>query len=108
VAAISEQLFESTMFGHVRGAFSGAIGSVAGILAEADGGTCFMDEVGSLPLDVQCKLLRALDDGEFRPIGARCDQRSDFRLVSAANESLGQLVECGSSAGIWHFGSAVL
>jgi DNA-binding NtrC family response regulator len=93
VAAISESLFESTVFGHVKGAFSGAIGSIPGYLAEANAGTCFMDEVGSLPLDMQCKLLRALDHGEFRPVGGHADQHSDFRLVAATNESIRCLVE---------------
>jgi DNA-binding NtrC family response regulator len=93
VAAISESLFESTVFGHVKGAFSGAVGSIPGYLAEANAGTCFMDEVGSLPLDVQCKLLRALDNGEFRPVGAHADQHSDFRLVAATNESIRRLVD---------------
>lgn len=93
VAAISETLFESEVFGHVKGAFSGAVGSIPGYLAEASGGTCFMDEIGSLPLGVQCKLLRALDHGVFRSVGARSDQRSDFRLVTATNESIQDLVE---------------
>jgi len=95
VAAISETLFESMVFGHVKGAFSGAGAGIPGFLAEAHGGTCFMDEVGSLPLDLQCKLLRALDQGVYRPLGARADQRSDFRLVAATNESIRQLVEAG-------------
>lgn len=93
VAAINESLFESTLFGHVRGAFSGAVGSIPGYLAEANAGTCFMDEVGSLPLGLQCKLLRALDQGEFRAVGATADQHSDFRLVAATNESIRSLVE---------------
>lgn len=95
VAAISESLFESTVFGHVKGAFSGAVGSLPGYLAEANAGTCFMDEVGSLPLGMQCKLLRALDHGEFRPVGAHADQNSEFRLLAATNESIRCLVEGG-------------
>src|SRR6185437_13363213 len=88
-------LFESMVVGHVKGAFSGAIDSLPGYLAESHGGTCFMDEIGTLPLGLQCKLLRALDQGEYRPIGARRDQRSDFRLVAATNESIPSLVEGG-------------
>ena len=95
VAAVGESLFESMVFGHVKGAFSGAIDSLPGYLAESHGGTCFMDEIGTLPLGLQCKLLRALDQGEYRPIGARRDQRSDFRLVAATNESIPSLVEGG-------------
>lgn len=93
VAAIGESLFESRIFGHVRGAFSGAVESLSGFLTEAHGGTGFMDEIGSLPLVLQCKLLRALDHGEFRPLGARADQRSDCRFVAATNESIRGLVE---------------
>lgn len=93
VAAINESLFESTVFGHVKGAFSGAVGSIPGYLAEANAGTCFMDEVGSLPLALQCKLLRALDQGVFRPVGATDDRHSDFRLVAATNESIRSLIE---------------
>lgn len=93
VAAIGDSLFESRIFGHMKGAFSGAVESLTGFLTEAHCGTGFMDEIGSLPLGLQCKLLRALDHGEFRPLGARADQRSDCRFVAATNESIRGLVE---------------
>lgn len=88
VAAVAESLFESELFGHVRGAFSGAVASTIGYLEQANGGTCFLDEIGSLSLTAQSKLLRVLEDGVFRPVGAGADRRSDFRLVSATNESV--------------------
>ena len=88
VAAVAESLFESALFGHVRGAFSGAVANAPGYLEQANGGTCFLDEVGSLSLTAQSKLLRVLEDGVFRPVGAGTDRRSDFRLVSATNESI--------------------
>ncbi len=92
IAAIVDSLFESRIFGHMKGAFSGAVESLTGFLTDAHCGTGFMDEVGSLPLGLQCKLLRALDHGEFRPLGARADQRSDCRFVAATNESIQSLV----------------
>jgi DNA-binding NtrC family response regulator len=85
VCAISETMFEDAMFGHVRGSFSGAIGDHAGHLLEADKGTVFLDEIGSLQLSAQVKLLRALETGRFRPVGARSDRCSDFRLIAATN-----------------------
>ena len=88
VAAVAESLFESALFGHVRGAFSGAVANASGYLEQANGGTCFFDEVGSLALTAQSKLLRVLEDGVFRPVGAGADRRSEFRLVSATNESI--------------------
>lgn len=91
-AAIADSMFEAEVFGFVKGAFSGALRDRAGFLAEADGGTLFLDEIGSLPLTAQPKLLRALDSGRFRPVGARTDRRSAFRLISAANEDLPHLV----------------
>lgn len=88
VSAVPEGTFEASLFGHVRGAFTGAVHDVPGYLAEADGGTVFFDEISSLPLCTQAKLLRAIETKSFRPIGARCDRRSDFRLVTASNEDL--------------------
>lgn len=93
VCAIPESLFESTLFGHVRGAFTGALRDQAGHFAEADGGTLFLDEIGSLGALEQAKLLRALDGGEFRPVGASTDRRSRFRLISATNEDLDPLIQ---------------
>lgn len=95
VCAISEPMFEDTLFGHVRGAFTGAIGESIGYLAEADRGTVFLDEIGGLPLLSQSKLLRAIETKQFRPLGARSDRRSDFRVVAATNVPIGNLVEAG-------------
>ena len=95
VCAIGESMFEDALFGHVRGAFTGAVNDVPGYLAEADKGTVFLDEIGALPLTVQAKLLRVLETKSFRPVGARADRRSDFRIVSATNDDLETLVESG-------------
>lgn len=95
VCAIGESMFEDALFGHVRGAFTGAHSESAGFLREADGGTAFLDEIGSLPPSLQAKLLRAIETGVFRPLGARRDARSDFRLVAATNERLSELVRDG-------------
>lgn len=88
VCAITESLFEATLFGQVKGAFTGATTDALGFLAEADGGTIFFDEIGGLPLRMQPKLLRVIEEGEYRPLGAKTDRRSDFRVVAAANEDL--------------------
>lgn len=96
VAAVSESLFEGALFGHVKGAFSGAVSNLPGFLLEADAGTCFMDEIGSAPSIIQPKLLRALDEGDFRPLGAQRDRHSDFRLVTATSESILELRSRGT------------
>jgi len=95
VCAIADTMFEDALFGHVRGAYTGAVQNSAGYLAEANGGTLFLDEIGGLPLASQAKLLRAIETKEFRPVGARADQRSDFRLIAASNEDMTRLVERG-------------
>ncbi|MEM6711428.1 MAG: sigma-54 dependent transcriptional regulator [Pseudomonadota bacterium] len=86
--AIPEKLVESVLFGHEKGAFTGATEKHTGKFAEAHGGTLFLDEIGELPLDIQVKLLRALQDGEIDPIGAKSSSRADFRLISATNKPL--------------------
>jgi DNA-binding NtrC family response regulator len=86
--AIPDKLVESILFGHEKGAFTGANEKHIGKFQEAHGGTLFLDEVGELPLSVQVKLLRALQDGEIDPVGARRPIRVDFRLISATNKSL--------------------
>ena len=88
VCAVAESMFEDALFGHVRGAFTGAVNDRAGYLLEANGGTVFLDEISGLSPALQAKLLRAIETREFRPIGSRADSRSDFRLVSATNERL--------------------
>ena len=93
--AIPDNLVESILFGHEKGAFTGAVDKHTGKFREAHGGTLFLDEVGELPADIQVKLLRALQDGEIDPVGARRPLRVDFRLVSATNRSLIDLVKAG-------------
>ena len=93
--AIPDNLVESILFGHEKGAFTGAAEKHVGKFREAHGGTLFLDEVGELPPDVQVKLLRALQDGEIDPVGARRPVRVDFRLISATNRSLIDLVKAG-------------
>lgn len=95
VCALGESMFEDSLFGHVKGAYTGAIAEARGFLREADGGTAFFDEISGLQLALQAKLLRAVETGVFRPIGASRDVRSDFRVVSATNEHLGELVASG-------------
>src|SRR4051812_33808831 len=93
VCAIGDSMFEDALFGHVKGAYTGAVSESLGFLREANGGTAFFDEISGLPLPLQAKLLRAIETGVFRPIGAPRDVRSEFRPVAATNESLGALVE---------------
>jgi hypothetical protein len=93
--AISEKLFESIFFGHVRGAFAGAVSDHEGYLTEANGGTLFLDEIGDLPLAHQIKLLRALDGYAYRPVGGRRDLVADIRFVSATNRDLESMCRDG-------------
>jgi DNA-binding NtrC family response regulator len=95
VCAVTDSMFEAALFGHVRGAFTGAVGNSPGFLAEANGGTLFLDEISGLPAPAQAKLLRAVETKEFRPVGARMDRRSDFRVVAATNEELRGLAAAG-------------
>jgi two-component system NtrC family response regulator len=95
VCAIADTMFEDALFGHVRGAFTGAFADAAGFLRQADNGTAFFDEVSGLPLASQAKLLRAIETGEFRPVGANKDVRSQFRIVAATNQRLDALCERG-------------
>ncbi len=93
--AIPENLVESILFGHEKGAFTGATEKRTGKFVEADGGTLFLDEVGELPLDVQVKLLRALQEGEIDPVGSRKPVKVDIRLISATNQDMIQRVKEG-------------
>ncbi|MEM1285312.1 MAG: sigma-54 dependent transcriptional regulator [Pseudomonadota bacterium] len=93
--AIPEKLVESVLFGHEKGAFTGANDKHVGKFAEAHGGTLFLDEIGELTPDIQVKLLRALQNGEIDPIGAKTSARSDFRLISATNRPLIDLTRNG-------------
>ncbi len=87
-AAIPENLLESELFGHCKGAFSGADSDKQGLITQADGGTLFLDEIGDMPLPLQAKLLRVLETRQFRPVGGKDEQTSDFRLVSATHVNL--------------------
>jgi DNA-binding NtrC family response regulator len=93
--ALPENLVESILFGHEKGAFTGATEKHAGKFAEANQGTLFLDEIGELPLDAQVKLLRALQEGEIDPVGARRAVKVDIRLISATNQNLIDLVKRG-------------
>ena len=93
--AIPENLVESILFGHEKGSFTGASAKRDGKFVEADGGTLFLDEVGELPLDAQVKLLRALQEGEVDPVGAKQPVKVDFRLISATNQDMIKLVNSG-------------
>jgi DNA-binding NtrC family response regulator len=94
-AALPENLVESELFGHLRGAFTGADRDRAGLIETTDGGTLFLDEVGELPLPTQAKLLRFLQEGEFRRVGDTVNRSADVRIVSATNRRLDAAVEEG-------------
>ncbi len=94
--AISPELAEAELFGHERGAFTGAVGSSPGAFGAADGGTLFLDEIGDLPLPLQVKLLRALEAGEVKPVGSPRPRRIDVRIVCATHRDLKKLVRAGS------------
>ena len=95
-AELSPQLIESQLFGHDRGAFTGATSSKVGLFAAAHGGTLFLDEIGELPLELQPKLLRVLQEGELRRVGSVETDRVDVRVVAATNRDLPALVETGA------------
>jgi len=95
VCAIPDSLFESALFGHVRGAFTGALHDSAGLLTEGHRGTVFLDEISALTVANQVKLLRVIERQEYRPLGAKVDSRSDFRIVTASNADLHSLANRG-------------
>lgn len=94
-AAIPETLLESELFGHARGAFTGADRERRGLFEQADGGTLFLDEIGDLPLSLQVKLLRVLENSGFRRLGEERDRRVDLRLVVATHRDLREMVRKG-------------
>jgi DNA-binding NtrC family response regulator len=96
VCAIADSMLEDALFGHARGAFTGANNETLGYLAEADKGSLFLDEISGLPITSQAKLLRAIETGEFRPVGAQRDRQSNFRVVAATNEDIGLMTRSGS------------
>jgi transcriptional regulator with PAS, ATPase and Fis domain len=95
-ATLAGSLFESELFGHERGAFTGCIGRKQGLFELAHGGTLFLDEVGEIPLESQAKLLRVLESGEFRRVGGREVLRADVRVVCATNRELRTMIEDGT------------
>ena len=95
-AALPENLFESLLFGHTKGAFTGADTTRDGLIKAADGGTLFLDEVGELPLEIQKKFLRVIQEHSYRRIGEATEQQSNFRLVTATNRDLDQMTANGT------------
>ena len=98
-SAVPESLLESELFGHGRGAFTGAVGAKAGKFEQADGGTILLDEIGEMPLHLQPKLLRALQEREFERLGESRSVRVDIRVIATTNISLGAMVERGKFRG---------
>ncbi len=93
--AIPENLMESEMFGHKKGSFTGAVADKAGLFEVADGGTLFLDEVGELPLTIQVKLLRAIQERVIRRVGATDDNKVEVRIIAATNRNLEEMVQKG-------------
>ena len=94
-AALPEQLIESELFGYEKGAFTGAVGAKQGLFAAADRGTLLLDEIGDLPLSVQSKLLRVLQEGEVRRIGSTKSEKVDVRVIAATNRNLSEAAKQG-------------
>ena len=95
-AAIPEGLLESELFGHIKGAFTGAINARQGRFAQADGGTLFLDEIGDMPVPLQAKILRVLQERSFEPVGSANTRTTDVRILAATNKDLREAVRAGS------------
>src|SRR5687767_319826 len=95
MAAIPKELIESELFGHERGAFTGATGRGVGRFEQAEGGTLFLDEIGDMPLEAQTRLLRVLQQGEYTTVGGRVPIRTDVRIIAASNKDLRVLIQQG-------------
>ncbi len=95
-STFSDSILESELFGHVKGAFTGAVHNKAGIFEAADGGTLFLDEVANLSLEIQGKLLRVMETQEYKPVGASRVKKSDVRIIAATNRDLRVMVEAGT------------
>jgi len=95
MAAIPKELIESELFGHERGAFTGATGRGVGRFEQAEGGTLFLDEIGDMPLEAQTRLLRVLQQGEYTTVGGRVPIKTDVRIIAATNRDLRQLIQQG-------------
>jgi two-component system response regulator HydG len=94
-AGLHENLLESELFGHVKGAFTGAVTDRKGLFEVVDGGTLFLDEVGDMPMAMQAKLLRTLENGEIQPVGANETRRVDVRIVAATRQDVRSMVDSG-------------
>ena len=95
MAAIPRELVESELFGHEKGAFTGASQRMAGRFAQAEGGTLFLDEIGDMPMETQTRLLRVLQEGEFTTVGGRQPIKTDVRIIAATHQDLQQLIQQG-------------
>src|SRR5471030_2259684 len=93
--SLSRELLESELFGHVKGSFTGAIAETAGKVATADGGTLFLDEIGEMPLEIQPKLLRLLQEHEYERVGESRSRKSNVRIIAATNRHLADEVKAG-------------
>jgi DNA-binding NtrC family response regulator len=94
-STIPESIIESELFGHMRGAFTGAIKDKRGLVQDADSGTLFLDEIGDLNLSMQVKLLRLLQEGEYKPVGSNAIRKVDIRFLAATNQRLGDKIKKG-------------